>query len=123
MSFGNGPKIYLRGAKPSILNHGGLGHRPLSMERLMCLLVFVTFELVLTHVCHPLVGFVLLVVHSHLALHMFLVIFECIGPYQCDSLNPSHSYPSTKLIYSAQEPSTLYIPALCSGAYGTTGSD
>jgi len=41
MSFGNGPKIYLRGAKPSILKYGGLGHHPLKLERL-----------VLTHVCH-----------------------------------------------------------------------
>ena len=41
MSFGNGPKIYLRGAKPSILKYGGLGHRPLTLERL-----------VLTRVCH-----------------------------------------------------------------------
>src|SRR3954465_14258632 len=111
MSFGNGPKIYLRRAKPSILIYGGLGHRPFSFERF-----------VLTRVCHPLVGFVLLVVHSHLALHMFLVIFECIGPYQCDSLNPCHSYPPTKLIYSAQEPSILCILALCPNGYGTTGS-
>ena len=44
MSFGNGPKIYLRGAKPSILKYGSLGHRPLLLERLA-----------LTHVCHLLV--------------------------------------------------------------------
>jgi len=28
MSFDFGPKIYLRGAKSSILIHGGYGHRP-----------------------------------------------------------------------------------------------
>ena len=43
MSFGNGPKIYLRGANPSILKYGVLGHRPLKLERLA-----------LTHVCHSL---------------------------------------------------------------------
>jgi len=41
MRVGNGPKIYLRGAKPSILKYGGQGHRPLLLERLA-----------LTHVCH-----------------------------------------------------------------------
>jgi len=43
MSSGNGPKIYLRGAKLSILKYGGLGHRPLTLERFA-----------LTHVCHSL---------------------------------------------------------------------
>src|SRR4051812_23628921 len=106
MSFSNGPKIYLRGAKTSILKYGSRGHHPLSFERL-----------VLIRVCHPQVGFVLLVMHSHLALRMFLLFLECIGPYQCESLKPSLSYPSAKLIYSAQEPSNLCILALCSGGY------
>src|SRR4051812_38515814 len=109
MSFGNGPKIYLRGAKPSILKYGVLGHRPLSFERL-----------VLTHVCHSRVSFVLTVMHSRLALHMFSPFLECLCPYQCDFLNPSLSYPSTKLIYSAQESSTLYMALYC-GGHGTTG--
>src|SRR4051812_8002724 len=47
MSFVNGRKIYLRGAKPSILKYGGLGHRPLSHSRDWCLLMFVIFELLL----------------------------------------------------------------------------
>jgi hypothetical protein len=65
MSFGNGPKIYLRGAKPSILKYGVLGHRPLTLERLE-----------LTHVCHSHVVFVLKVMHSRLALRMFFPIFR-----------------------------------------------
>src|SRR5664279_2185613 len=31
MSFDFGPKIYLRGAKSSVLIHGGFGHRPPQM--------------------------------------------------------------------------------------------
>ena len=68
MSFGNGPKIYLRGAKPSILKYGGLGHRPLSFERLA-----------LTHVCH-LLDFSLL----KLFLDSFRTSMALVGSSQFD---------------------------------------
>src|SRR4051812_16971372 len=93
MSFGNGTKIYLRGAKPSILIYGGLGHRPLSVERL-----------VFTRVCHPLICFIdISLMHSILVFDIFISIFRVHVLTSAIILTQAFLLPRKTLFQSAQE--------------------
>ena len=46
-SIGFGPKIYLRGAMPNKLKHGGFGHRPSLREGIVCYSLLYSYDLLI----------------------------------------------------------------------------